>query len=149
MVVEIHAAKQLVTGYHLYAADNDERFLRGYDVAPGRFFTTARAKNGDPIIGTTAQRYLVSASPSLGMNLYAIGGYGNGRWDCEGLLTRQSQSAGCEQLILFASAGRGSGDDLKAGNHEVSPPTGPEIWTTDDVRRPQRERRYLRFYSAT
>jgi len=163
---ELGAGRQLITAYHAYAAENNGSLLIGYstkdpqainkdgstimgatayryvwrlapyvnyDMTGAMFVNEMRRLYPNPL---AADMYQVSISPSFGINSYCLGGYSNGYYST-GLASRSSQMSGGTDIIVFASAGRGSGKTMIAGNHEVTPPcmSGKE-WGTMNSQNP-------------
>jgi len=151
MAAELTAGRQLITAYHAYSAENNGDLLVGYmtkspqainkdgstisgaaayryvwrlapyvnyDMNGAMFVNEMKKRFPNPM---AADLYQVSISPSFGINSYCLGGYSNGDYNL-GLATKSSQMSGASDIIVFASAARGSGSALIAGNHEITAP---------------------------
>jgi prepilin-type processing-associated H-X9-DG protein len=158
---EIHAARALLAGFHAYAVDNGGKVLPGYDNKPGDVkddkgdriaFGSAAARypwriapyvdyNIDNILlvnntkmapkNDKMYQYLVSVFPSLGMNVYYVGGHYSGSYSPahprfrarfgNAVVTNILQPHAPSKLIVFASA-YSTHQGRNVGCWEVDPP---------------------------
>ncbi len=157
---EISAAKNLVAAYHAAAAENDGRYLPGYDRTVGE----VKLPDGRVIAGPAANRYpfrlaaymsyqiediilvgenaeqidrsddyQVSLNPAFGINRYFVGG------DVQSdgtVINREecitSTAFGATKTIVFASAGMvaSSGDIIHGFNILTPPNLHSRVWST-------------------
>ncbi len=82
--------------------------------------------------------YMVSLTPSLGLNMYALGGdlSANGANNMPGCLRRSTDAFQPSRLIVFASAWSAGQFEPVRGYHKIVPPTksfeySTRGWTTD------------------
>jgi prepilin-type N-terminal cleavage/methylation domain-containing protein/prepilin-type processing-associated H-X9-DG protein len=158
---EIHAARALLAGFHAYAVDNNGKVIPGYENRPKDVkddkgqpirFGSAAARypwrigpyidyNVDNILlvnntkmapkNDPMYQYLVTVYPSLGMNVYYVGGHYGGSYSPDhprfrskfgnSVVTNILQPHTPSKLIVFASA-FSTHQGKNVGCWEVDPP---------------------------
>ena len=130
-----------------FRSESSESYRWPWRLAPylnyqleGAILVNERANNLDP--NDPKDSYLVSASPSLGMNSYFVGGHENGQpansYVTNGIcVTRLAQAVKPSQLIVFSSA-RGvdpmRGKNVDGYYYVTSPqssPRWPSVWNAN------------------